>query len=91
MDRGAESERDGGGSRGSVAVRRLEFSVDWPPWHAAAFLVEGPTDEPVLVDAGVPDATGEEELREAREESSCAETFRWVSSTPFGRPVVPEV
>jgi glyoxylase-like metal-dependent hydrolase (beta-lactamase superfamily II) len=47
-----------------VAVHRLEFSVDWPPWHAAAFLVEGPTDDPVLVDAGVPGSTGEEELHD---------------------------
>lgn len=63
MDRGEASERDrGDGPSGSVTVHRLEFGVDWPPWHAAAFLVEA--DEPVLVDAGVPGATGEEELRE---------------------------
>lgn len=64
MDRGAESERErgGSGSPGPVGVHRLEFSVDWPPWHAAAFLVEA--DEPLLVDAGVPGATGEEELRD---------------------------
>jgi glyoxylase-like metal-dependent hydrolase (beta-lactamase superfamily II) len=66
MDRGAESEGErearGADPAGSVAVHRLEFSVDWPPWHAAAFLVEA--DEPVLVDAGVPGATGEEELRD---------------------------
>ena len=66
MDRGEDPERERGGNNptGSVAVHRLEFSVDWPPWHAAAFLVEGPADEPVLVDAGVPGSTGEEELRD---------------------------
>jgi len=60
MDQG--TERGVNGLPESVAVHRLEFSVDWPPWHAAAFLVEA--DEPVLVDAGVPGATGEEELRD---------------------------
>jgi glyoxylase-like metal-dependent hydrolase (beta-lactamase superfamily II) len=54
--------RDGTPFPASVAVHRLEFSVDWPPWHAAAFLVEA--DEPILVDAGVPGATGETELRD---------------------------
>jgi glyoxylase-like metal-dependent hydrolase (beta-lactamase superfamily II) len=40
-------------------VRRIEFDVDWPPGHVAAYLLE--TDEPVLVDAGQPggSATGE--------------------------------
>jgi glyoxylase-like metal-dependent hydrolase (beta-lactamase superfamily II) len=60
MDRGQEQADTV--PPGSVAVHRLEFSVDWPPWHAAAFLVEA--DEPVLVDAGVPGATGEAELRD---------------------------
>jgi len=58
MDQGTSREH---GLPESVAVHRLEFGVDWPPWHAAAFLVEG--NEPVLVDAGVPGTTGEEELR----------------------------
>ncbi len=64
MDRGVESEREGegSGSPSSVEIHRLEFGVDWPPWHAAAFLVEA--DEPLLVDAGVPGATGDEELRD---------------------------
>ena len=66
MDRGNEpgQPREPGGSDrpSSVAVHRLEFSVDWPPWHAAAFLVEA--DEPLLVDAGVPGVAGEEELRD---------------------------
>jgi len=66
MDPGEAPERDreraGGEPDGSVTVHRLEFSVDWPPWHAAAFLLEA--DDPVLVDAGVPGSTGEEEIRE---------------------------
>ncbi|WP_255196235.1 MBL fold metallo-hydrolase [Halorarius litoreus] len=33
-------------------VRRIEFAVDWPPGHAAAYLLD--VDEPVLVDAGMP-------------------------------------
>lgn len=66
MDRGEAPEHDreraGEEPSGSVTVHRLEFSVDWPPWHAAAFLLEA--DDPVLVDAGVPGSTGEEEIRE---------------------------
>jgi glyoxylase-like metal-dependent hydrolase (beta-lactamase superfamily II) len=41
-------------------IHRLDFTVDWPPGHAAAYLIEGP--EPILVDAGVPDERGTEEL-----------------------------
>ena len=33
-------------------VHRLEFTVEWPPGHAAAYLLED--DETVLVDAGTP-------------------------------------
>ena len=33
-------------------VHRLEFDVSWPPFHVAAYLVEGP--EPILIDAGPP-------------------------------------
>lgn len=44
----------------SDAVHRLEFDIDWPPGHAAAYLVPG--DEPVLVDAGTPGETGRDEL-----------------------------
>lgn len=42
-------------------VHRLEFEVDWPPGHVAAYLVDGP--ESVLVDAGGPSAENGEELR----------------------------
>lgn len=50
------------------SVRRIEFSVDWPPGHVACYLVDGP--ELVLVDAGMPsdfdaeDASPETTLRE---------------------------
>ncbi|WP_435146002.1 MBL fold metallo-hydrolase [Halobaculum sp. P14] len=37
---------------GSVSVTRLEFPMDWPPGHVAAFLVDA--DERILVDAGLP-------------------------------------
>ncbi len=46
----------------SVPVYRLEFGLEWPPWTAAAYLVG--TDDPVLVDAGVPGESGGRELRE---------------------------
>lgn len=44
-------------------VHRLEFTVDWPPGHAAAYLLD--CEEPVLFDAGVPGDRGERELTEA--------------------------
>ena len=55
-------ERERGDERGSPAVHRIEFSIEWPPWTAAAYLVA--RDEPILVDAGVPGESGEEELRD---------------------------
>lgn len=48
------------------SVRRLEFSIDWPPGHSAAYLIPGA--EPVLIDAGVPGETGRKELHEGLEE-----------------------
>lgn len=36
----------------SNVVRRIEFPVDWPPGHVAAYLVEA--EEPILIDAGRP-------------------------------------
>lgn len=42
------------------AVHRIEFEVDWPPGHVAAYLIE--SAEPVLVDAGMAGETGREEL-----------------------------
>ncbi|ELY49339.1 MBL fold metallo-hydrolase [Natronolimnohabitans innermongolicus] len=47
------------------AVHRLEVSVDWPPGHAAAYLLAGA--EPILVDAGMPGERGREELLAALE------------------------
>ena len=41
-------------------VHRLEFTVDWPPGHAAAYLLDG--SEPILVDAGTPGERGTDEL-----------------------------
>jgi glyoxylase-like metal-dependent hydrolase (beta-lactamase superfamily II) len=43
-------------------VHRIETTVDWPPGHAACYLVDAA--EPVLVDAGSPEERGAEELRE---------------------------
>jgi len=35
-----------------TTVHRLEFDVEWPPGHAAAYLIPG--EDPILVDAGMP-------------------------------------
>jgi glyoxylase-like metal-dependent hydrolase (beta-lactamase superfamily II) len=35
----------------TTSVRRVEFGVDWPPGHVAAYLIDG--EEQVLVDAGM--------------------------------------
>lgn len=43
-------------------VHRIECTVDWPPGHAACYLIDAA--EPVLVDAGGPDERGAEELRD---------------------------
>lgn len=43
-----------------VTIRRLTFTVDWQPGHAAAYLIPG--DEPILIDAGTPGERGSEEL-----------------------------
>ena len=45
-----------------VSVGRVEFSVEWPPGHVAAYHVDGP--ELTLVDAGMDEQQGREELRE---------------------------
>jgi glyoxylase-like metal-dependent hydrolase (beta-lactamase superfamily II) len=42
------------------SVHRLEFDVDWPPGHAAAYVVDG--REPILVDAGMTGEDGTDEL-----------------------------
>lgn len=45
----------------NAEIHRLEFSVDWRPGHAAAYLIA--EDEPILIDAGTPGERGSEELR----------------------------
>lgn len=35
----------------SLPISRIEFPVDWPPGHVAAYLISGP--EPVLIDSGM--------------------------------------
>lgn len=58
---GRASDRGPAGSPEVDRVHRIEFDVEWPPWHAAAFLIDGP--EPVLVDAGAPGEDNTENLR----------------------------
>ena len=43
-------------------VHRIEFSVEWPPGHVAAYLLDGP--EPLLIDAGMTGEQAYEELEE---------------------------
>ena len=45
-----------------MEITRLDFDVEWPPKHAAAYLIETP--EPILVDAGSPDDRAAETIRE---------------------------
>ncbi|WP_049996801.1 MBL fold metallo-hydrolase [Halococcus sediminicola] len=47
----------------AVPVHRIEFDVDWPPGHAASYLID--CERPTLVDAGMPGADCETRLREA--------------------------
>lgn len=51
---------------GQTRVRRLEFGVDWPPGHAAAYLLAD--DEPILVDAGMVGREGRRELIDGLED-----------------------
>lgn len=48
--------------RSPTTVSRLHFEVEWPPKHAAAYLLEGPA--PVVIDAGDPTDRGEATMRE---------------------------
>lgn len=41
----------------------MEFDVEWPPWHVAAFLIDAP--EPILVDTGTPQEGADDERRRA--------------------------
>lgn len=43
-------------------VTRLEFDVEWPPNHVAAYLIEGP--RPILVDAAAPAEAAADTMRE---------------------------
>lgn len=45
---------------GVEGVSRLEWDMDVPPGHVAAYLIDGP--EPILVDAGPPGETGRAQL-----------------------------
>ncbi len=43
-------------------VSRLDFDIEWPPKHAAAYLIEEPA--PILVDTGDPEDRAEATIRE---------------------------
>lgn len=55
---------------GADTIHRLEFDVDWPPGHAAAYLIDGP--EPLLVDAGAPGDDNERRLRDGLAQADLA-------------------
>lgn len=48
-------------------VHRIEFDIPWPPHTAYAYLVEA--KEPILVDAGAPEETATDTLREGLAEA----------------------
>ena len=54
------TEQDAEHRTGSSAVHRIEFSVDWPPGHVAAYLVD--CAEPILFDAGMAGEDAHDEL-----------------------------
>lgn len=59
----ARSDASGSsGDRGSDGISRLHFEVDWPPKHAAAYLIESPERHPILIDAGDPTDRGTETM-----------------------------
>ena len=45
----------------SVPITRLDFDIEWPPKHAAAYLIETPA--PILVDTGDPADRAAETIR----------------------------
>lgn len=61
------SEQDVEERAAAVSVHRIEFSVDWPPGHVAAYLVD--CAEPILFDAGMMGDSANEELREGLAET----------------------
>ncbi|SEQ89888.1 MBL fold metallo-hydrolase [Natrinema salaciae] len=48
--------------RESSDVSRLDFDIEWPPKHAAAYLIETPA--PILIDAGDPQDRAEATIRD---------------------------
>lgn len=61
-----DSPVDTGIATRTLPVSRLEFPVDWPPGHVAAYLLTG--EEPVLIDSGMAGEPGRETLLEALDE-----------------------
>lgn len=61
MDRPSEGRAAAAGG-GAASVHRIEFDVEWPPGHAAAYLID--SAQPTLVDAGAPGAENERRLVE---------------------------
>lgn len=46
----------------TVPIHRIEYDVNWSPGHVASYLIE--CEQPVLIDAGMPDSDSQEQLRE---------------------------
>ena len=50
------------GASAAGEVSRIDFDIEWPPKHAAAYLLEEPA--PILIDAGDPQERAEATIRE---------------------------
>ncbi|AHG02007.1 beta-lactamase (plasmid) [Halostagnicola larsenii XH-48] len=50
------------GASAASEVSRIDFDIEWPPKHAAAYLLEEPA--PILIDAGDPEERAEATIRE---------------------------
>ncbi|QLG50156.1 MBL fold metallo-hydrolase [Natrinema halophilum] len=46
----------------TMRVSRLDFDIEWPPKHAAAYIIEDPA--PIVIDAGDPEKRAEMTIRE---------------------------
>ncbi|WP_137288323.1 MBL fold metallo-hydrolase [Natronorubrum halophilum] len=45
-----------------VQITRLDFDIEWPPKHAAAYVIETP--DPIVIDTGNPDERAETTIRD---------------------------
>lgn len=58
-----DARQDCADARAAPGSTRLEFDIEWPPGHVAAYVIDGP--EPILVDAGTAEDEGDDAMRAA--------------------------